>query len=110
MHPKKFISKHVTEICPFSLLLMFVKLVLLITFFSAFFYFFNGLKISVILFKKIFFCLILALFEKFEAKRAKNGSKNQKNVFSKCVLDFNFAAIKGLYSSFSKKWRPKMAL
>jgi hypothetical protein len=50
-----------------------------------------------------FFCLILALFEKFEAKRAKNGSKNQKNVFIKCVLDFNFAAIKGLYSSFSKK-------
>jgi hypothetical protein len=40
------------------------------------------------------------MFENFEAKRAKNGSKNQKNVFGKCVLDFNFAPIKGLCSSF----------
>jgi hypothetical protein len=30
--PKKVISKNVTEICTFSLLLMFIKLVLLITF------------------------------------------------------------------------------
>jgi hypothetical protein len=45
---KKGLIKNVTEICPFSLLLMFVKLVLLITFFGVFFYnFFNGFEISV---------------------------------------------------------------
>ncbi len=55
---------------------------------SAFFDIFFGLK------KKIS-RVIFALFENFEAKRAKNGSKNQKNLFSKCVLDFNFAPIKG---------------
>ncbi len=53
--------------------------------------------------QKFFFGVILALFENFEAKRTKNCSKNQKNIFRKCVLDFNFAPIKGLYSSFSKK-------
>jgi hypothetical protein len=31
--------------------------------------------------KKIFFWVILAHFENFEAKRAKNGSKNQKTDF-----------------------------
>ncbi len=54
---------------------------------STFFDIFFELK------KKIW--VILALFENFEARRAKNGSKNQKNLFSKCVLDFNFAPIKG---------------
>jgi hypothetical protein len=39
--------------------------------------------------------VILSLFENFEAKCAKNGSKNKKNLFSKCVLDFHFAPIKG---------------
>jgi hypothetical protein len=48
MHPKKVISKNVTEISTFSLFLMFVKLVLLITFQGAFFNnFFNGFEISV---------------------------------------------------------------
>jgi hypothetical protein len=48
MYQKKVISKNVTEKCTFSLLLMFVKLVLLITFFSAFFHnLFNGFEISV---------------------------------------------------------------
>ncbi len=37
--------------------------------------------------------VILALFVNFEAKRAKNA-KNTK-VFSKCLLDFNFAPITG---------------
>ncbi len=39
--------------------------------------------------------VILALYANFEAERAKNGSKNKKNVFSKCVLDFIFAPING---------------
>jgi hypothetical protein len=48
MNPKKVISKNVTEICTFSLLHMFVKLVLIVTFFGAFCYnFFNGFEISV---------------------------------------------------------------
>jgi hypothetical protein len=34
---KKVISKNVTETCAFPLLLMFIKLVLLITFFGSFF-------------------------------------------------------------------------
>jgi hypothetical protein len=45
---KKVIGKNMTEICAFSHLIMFVRLVLLITFFGATFYnFFNGFKISV---------------------------------------------------------------
>jgi hypothetical protein len=44
MYQKKVISKNVTE----KLLLMFVKLILRITFFGAFFHnFFNGFEISV---------------------------------------------------------------
>jgi hypothetical protein len=47
MHQKKVISKNVTEKNIVSLLLMFVKLVLLITFVCAFLNnFFNGFKIS----------------------------------------------------------------
>ena len=46
----------------------------------------------------------ISTFSNFEAKRARNGSKNQKNVFSKCVLDFNFAPIKGsVFFIFKKK-------
>jgi hypothetical protein len=53
-------------------------------------------------FKKIFF-VTLALIENFEAKRAKNGSKNQKTYFV-CVLDFSFAPIKGsVFLIFYKK-------
>jgi hypothetical protein len=44
---KKVISKNLTKIGTFPLLLMFVKLVLPITFFGAFFQnFFNGFEIS----------------------------------------------------------------
>ncbi len=46
--PREVISQNVTEICTFSLLFIFVQLVLLITFFGAFFKnFFNGFKIRV---------------------------------------------------------------
>ncbi len=48
-----------------------------------------------IFFDKKKFGVILALFGNFEAKCAKNGKKKLKNLFSKCVLDFNFAPIKG---------------
>jgi hypothetical protein len=47
--------------------------------------------------------VILALFEYFEAKRTKNGSKNQKTY----LVNVSYISIlhpsKGLYSSFSKK-------
>jgi hypothetical protein len=39
--------------------------------------------------KKNFFFVILAIFEKFEAKGAKNGSKNQKTFLVRvCILHF----------------------
>jgi hypothetical protein len=45
--------------------------------------------------------VILVLFSNFEAKRAKNGSNN---LFSKWVLDLNFAPIKGsVFFIFLKK-------
>ncbi len=68
--PKKVISKNMTEICTFSLLLMFIKLVLIITFFGTFFKF------------------IIVLFSNFEAKQCRKKSK-----LSKGVLDLNFAPI-----------------
>jgi hypothetical protein len=36
----------------------------------------------------------IVLFSNFAAKRAKNNTKNQKNISSKCVLDLNFSPIK----------------
>ncbi len=43
----------------------------------------------------IFFALILALFLDFDCKCAGNGSKKRKIVFYECVLEFNYATIKG---------------
>jgi hypothetical protein len=69
---------------------MFVKLVLLVTFFVPFYNFFNGFEISVkfcvfdiifYFFQKNIFWVILALCANFAAKCAKNGSKNQKTYF-----------------------------
>jgi uncharacterized membrane protein len=70
----------------FSILLMFVKLVLLITFFGACLQFFQRIRnqreilrffyIFLIFAKKTLF--ILALFENFAAKRTIHGSTNQK--------------------------------
>jgi hypothetical protein len=70
---------------------MFVKLVLLITLFGIFLATFSTdsnqreilrfLIPFLIFFPKNFFEVILVLFSNFEAKRAKNGSKNQKTYF-----------------------------
>ncbi len=97
-----------TEICPFFTFTLVRQTCFAYNFFfGAYFYnFFNGFEISVkfcvflylfYFFAENFFLgyTVLALFENFEAKRAINGSKKQKNVFSICVLDFNFAPIKG---------------
>ncbi len=40
-----------------------------------------------------FFKVIVALLATFEADRARNGSKQLKNVFNECVLEFNCAPI-----------------
>jgi hypothetical protein len=86
MHQKKLLEKTWRKYALFLLLLMFVKLVLLITlvhflttfstdsksawnsaFFDTFFDFFQKNVLGHI-----------SIFSKFEAKRAKNGSKYQK--------------------------------
>ncbi len=113
MHPKKLLAKTWRKYALFSLLLMFVKLDLLVTFFWCIFYnVFNGFEISVkfcffniflIFCQKIFFGVILALFANFEAKCAKNGSKNQKTYFVNVSQISISHPSKGQYSSFSKK-------
>ncbi len=45
--------------------------------------------------KKNFFLLLLALFSDFDCKCAGNGSKKRKIVFYECLLEFNYATIKG---------------
>ncbi len=47
--------------------------------------------------------MILVLFSNFEAKRAKNGSKNQKTYFVNVSQISILRPSKGLYFSFSKK-------
>ncbi len=104
-HPKTVFSKNVTEICPFSLLLMFVKLVLLVT---SFWYIFLQLFQRIrnqreilrfwyffVFFAKKFFLVHISTFCKLWSQMRKKRLKKSKNVFCKCVLDFNFAPIKG---------------
>ncbi len=45
--------------------------------------------------KKNFILFLLALFLNFDCKCAGNGSKKQKICFYECVLEFNYATIKG---------------
>jgi hypothetical protein len=94
MYQQKVVTKTLWKYALFPLLLMFSKLVLRINFFAAFLKNFsadfNG----------------LVLFSNFEAKRAKNGAKNQKKNLSKCFLDLNSAPIKGsVFLIFCKKIR-----
>ena len=96
------------------LLLMFVKLVLLITFFWCIFsQLFQRIRnqreilrflTPFSIFSKFFFLkVILVLFSNFEAKRARNGSKNQKTYFVNVSQISILHPSKGLYSLFSKK-------
>ncbi len=103
MHTKK--AETWRKYALFTLLLMFVKLVLLITFLYAFFNnFLNGSKISVKF--CVFWCLFwlfqnknfyghISTFWKLWSQTHKKWLKKSKIVFSKCVLDFNFAPTKG---------------
>jgi hypothetical protein len=82
---------------------MFVKLVLLITFLCIFLQLIQRIRnqreilrfLISFLIKKIFWGVTLALFENFEAKRAKNGSKNQNTYFVNVSYISIFAPIKG---------------
>jgi hypothetical protein len=90
MYQKKVISKNVTEKYTFSLLLMFVKLVLLITFFCCIFsQLFQRIRnqreilrflTPFLIKKKKFFKAIFVLFSNFEAKRAKTAQKIKKPI------------------------------
>jgi hypothetical protein len=103
---KKLLAKTWRKNAIFSLLLMFVKLVLLITFFGCIFsQLFQRIRSQreilrfltpfLIFFQKIFFLGHISIFFKLWSQTRKKRLKKSKNVFSKCVLDFNFATIKG---------------
>ncbi len=95
---KKVLAKMWRKYALFPLLLMFVKIVLLITFLCAFFKnFFNRFVIS------MKFCVFwhlflikkknlgqISTFLNFETKLRKKRRQKSKNVLSKCVLDFKF--------------------
>ncbi len=53
--------------------------------------------------KKIFLGHIRTYFVKLWSQTRKKRLKESKNLFSKCVLDFNFAPIKGCVLYFLKK-------
>jgi hypothetical protein len=96
--PKKVLAKTWRKYALFPLLLMYVKLVLLLTFLlhfsKKFLRIWNQHEILRFLYlfwfkKKIY--VIVALFSNFEAKRAKNGAKNQKTYKVQYMcLKFNF--------------------
>jgi hypothetical protein len=78
----------VTEICPFFTFTHVRQTCFAYNFFSGHFFttFSTDSKSAFFdiffdFFQKNKFWVILALFKKFEAKRAKNGSKNQKTYF-----------------------------
>ncbi len=100
---KKLWAKTWRKNALFSLLLMFVKLVLLITFFLVHFFttdsksVWNSASFDTVFdfFNKIFFLGHICTFFKLWSRLRKKRLKTSKNVFCKCFLDFNFAPIKG---------------
>ena len=101
MHLKKLLAKMWRKYALFSLLLMFVKLVLLITFFCAFCNNFSAWNSAFFdtffdfFLKKFFFLGHITTFFKLWSQARKKRLKKSKNVFCNCVLDFNFAPING---------------
>jgi hypothetical protein len=94
MHPKKVISKNVTEMCTFFTFTHVRQTCFACNFFWLIFLQLfqriqNQRKILRFLYIFLIFCppkfffVILALFANFDAKCAKNGSKNQKTYFLK---------------------------
>jgi len=115
MYQKKVISKNVTEKCTFFTFTYVRQTCFAYNFFWCIFsQLFQRIRNQreilrfltpfSIFSKKNFFSPISVLFSNFEAKRAKKRLKKLKNVFCKCVLDFNFAPIKGsVFFIFKKK-------
>ena len=106
MYQKKFISNNVTEKCTFFTFTHVCQTCFAYNFFfGAFFHnFFNGFEISVKFcvfwhlfrfFKKKVFLGHISIFGKLWSQTRKKRLKKSKKVFCKCVLDFNFAPIKG---------------
>ncbi len=81
----------------FPLLLMFVKLVSLITFLWIFVKIFNRFEISMkfCVFLYLFWFFPKNFFFKLWSQTRKTRRQKSKNLLSKCVLEFNFAPIKG---------------
>ncbi len=110
MNPKKVISKNVMEICTFFTFTHVCQT----CFASNFFWFIflrlfqrirnqrDNLRFLISYLKKKNWGHIIT-FCKLWSQMGKNSSKNQKNVFCKCILDFNFAPIKGSVFFISKK-------
>ncbi len=105
VYQKKLLAKTWRKNALFSLLLMFVKLVLLITFFWCIFsQFFQRIRNQreILRFKTPFLIFqtkfilghISTFFELWSQMRKKTAQKIKK-LIQKCVLDFNFAPIKG---------------
>ncbi len=114
MYQKKVISKNVTEKCTFSTFThvrqtCFADNFFLVHFVTTFQRIRNQREILrfltpfSIFFKTKFFQVILVLFSNFEAKRARNGSKNQKTYLVNVSQISILHPSKGLYSLFSKK-------
>jgi hypothetical protein len=108
---KKLLAKMWRKYALFPLLLMFIKLVLLITFVWGFFLklfqrIWNQHEILRFLKPFLFKTFFLRSYEYFFQTLKPNAQKRRqksKNVLSKCVLDLNFAAIKGSVFLIFKK-------
>ncbi len=100
MHQKKTLAKVWRKNALFSLLLLFVKLVLLITFLVHFLTIFQRIQNQLEILRLFRILGHISTFWKLWSQTCK---KWIKNLFGKCVLDFNFAPIKESVSSFSKK-------
>jgi hypothetical protein len=105
MHQKKVICKNVTEICIVFTFTHVRQTCFAYSFWCIFFNnFFNGFEISVNsaffdthieFLNKKFFLGHISTFLKTLKPNAQKTAQKRKNLFSSCVLDFNFAPIKG---------------
>jgi hypothetical protein len=105
MHTKKVMSKNVTEKCTFFTFThvrqtCFAYNFFFVHFFQLFQWIRNQHEIlrfltPFLIFSKTIFLGHISTFSNFKSQLRKKQLKKSKNVFSKCVLDFNFAHIKG---------------
>ncbi len=113
MHQKKLLAKTWQKYALFKLLHMFIKFVLLITFLVYFLTTFStdsksawnsALFDTFFYLKKKTFLGHISTFFKLWSQTRKKRLKKSKNLFCKCVLDFNFAPIKrSIFFIFKKK-------